>query len=332
MNTVVVTGGAGYVGSHCAKAFATAGWRVVTVDNLCRGWRDAVRWGPLIEADIADEAAMSAVFAAYKPDLVAHFAAFAYVGESMTRPEIYYGNNVAGSLRLLEAMRGAGLKNIIFSSSCATYGHPQGGLIDETQRQSPINPYGWSKLMVEQMHADYAQAHGFNAIALRYFNAAGCDPAGELGERHEPETHVIPLAIEAALDPSRAFTVNGTDFPTPDGSAIRDFIHVADLARAHLKAGERVLLGGGYDAVNLGTGKGVSVLEIVAEVERQTGRRIRVAAGPPRPGDPAALVAAPGKAHDVLGWRAEESGLEHIIATALAWRMGEVKKAVAVAN
>jgi UDP-arabinose 4-epimerase len=319
MRTVVVTGGAGYVGSHCAKAFAQAGWRVVTVDNLSRGFADAVRFGPLVEADIADGEAMANVFTTYQPDLVAHFAAFAYVGESVEDPAIYYRNNTLGTFALLESMRAAKVANIIFSSTCATYGVPIEVPITEAHPQHPINPYGWSKLAVERMLADFGQAYGLNSMSLRYFNAAGCDPDGELGERHDPETHVIPLAIEAALNENGSFTVNGSEFATPDGTAVRDFIHVCDLARAHVLAGEHLLANGGVHALNLGTGAGTSVLEIVTAVERLTGRRIRILGGPARPGDPPALVAGAQKAQTLLGWRPTQSDIDTIVSTALAW-------------
>lgn len=322
MKTVLVTGGAGYVGSHCCKAFAAAGWNVVVLDNLSRGWRDAVRWGPLVEADIADADAVRRAIDTYRPDLVAHFAAYAYVGESVERPELYYANNSAGTLALLEAMRASGLTRILFSSTCASYGHPVRVPIDESHPQSPINPYGWSKFIIERMLEDYALAHGFSSVALRYFNAAGCDPDGEIGERHEPETHAIPLAIAAALGSDARFCVNGTDFDTPDGSAVRDYIHVCDLASAHVLAGDRLVAGRGgrAEVFNLGTGVGTSVLELVAAVDRATGGVMSVAHGPRRPGDPAALVASAAKARDLLGWEPRLSDIDTIVRTALAWQ------------
>jgi len=320
MKTVLVTGGAGYVGSHCCKAFAAAGWKVVTLDNLSRGWREAVRWGPLIEGDIADRQLVGCVIDDCRPDIVAHFAAYAYVGESVERPDIYYANNSAGTLALLDAMRAHGAKRMLFSSSCATYGHPIQLPISEDHPQQPVNPYGWSKLIVERMLDDYAHAYGFSATALRYFNAAGCDADGEIGERHEPETHVIPLAIEAALDPDGEFRIFGTDFDTRDGTAIRDFIHVSDLADAHVLAGERLLQLEGADAFNLGTGTGTSVLEIADAVERAIGRRLRRSTWPRRPGDPAALVASAARATAVLGWRPVRSEIGAIVDTALAWQ------------
>lgn len=322
MKTVLVTGGAGYVGSHCCKAFARAGWEVVTLDNLSRGWAEAVKWGPLIQADIADREKLEATLKEYRPDVVAHFAAYAYVGESVEQPDIYYQNNSAGTLALLEAMRACGQRRLLFSSTCASYGHPVRLPIDETHPQSPINPYGWSKFIIERMLEDFARAYGFSSIALRYFNAAGCDPDGEIGERHEPETHAIPLAIAAGIA-GGSFNVFGTDFDTRDGSAIRDYIHVCDLADAHVLAAERLLLKEsiGADIFNLGTGNGTSVLEIAAAVNRATGGRLRLAHAPRREGDPAQLVASAQKAKDVLGWTPSRSSIDFIIDTALAWQL-----------
>jgi UDP-arabinose 4-epimerase len=318
--TVLVTGGAGYVGSHCCKAFARAGWNVVTLDNLSRGWRDAVRWGPLIECDIRDLVEVRGAFEKFKPDLVAHFAAFAYVGESVDDPAIYYGNNTEGTLALLNSMRAAGCHRLLFSSTCASYGVPRSFPVDETHPQAPINPYGWSKMIIERMLEDFGNAYGIGSVSLRYFNAAGCDPEGEIGERHEPEPHAIPLAIEAARRTDRPFTILGTDFPTPDGSAIRDYIHVNDLARAHLLAGEMLLQRGGTHVFNLGTGVGTSVLELIETVKRVAKREPAVRHGPRRSGDPAELVASFAKAERELGWRPQHSQIEFIIETALNWR------------
>lgn len=318
--TVLVTGGAGYVGSHCCKAFSRAGWRVVTVDNLSRGWRDAVRWGPLIECDIRDSARLRAALEDHKPDLVAHFAAFAYVGESVANPAMYYDNNTLGTLSLLESIRATGCRHMLFSSTCASYGVPRHLPIDETHPQSPINAYGWSKMIIERMLEDYGRAYGLASVSLRYFNAAGCDPDGEIGERHEPETHAIPLAIEAVRRPDRPFTVLGTDFPTPDGSAIRDYIHVNDLASAHVLAGEMLVARGGTHAFNLGTGVGTSVLELIEAVRRVAKSEPAVRLGPRREGDPPRLVASYAKAERELGWRPRQSQIDFIIDTALRWR------------
>ncbi|TPK72336.1 UDP-glucose 4-epimerase GalE [Mesorhizobium sp. B2-3-14] len=326
MKTVLVTGGAGYIGSHCCKAFAESGWAVVAFDNLSRGWRDAVKWGPLIEGDISDAAAVGAALDQYRPDAVAHFAAYAYVGESVERPELYYRNNSFGTLVLLEEMLKAGLDKLIFSSTCATYGIPTRSPIDETHRQSPINPYGWSKFIIERMVEDISLARGLNAVVLRYFNAAGCDPDGEIGEKHEPETHVIPLAIEATVRPGRTFVINGADFDTRDGTAVRDYVHVVDLARAHVLAGEKLLRNKGVHVYNLGTGAGTTVAELVDAVRRTSGIPLPVAYGPRRPGDPPALVAAAGKAERELGWVPEQSGIDRIVETALAWYRSRLEK------
>lgn len=317
---VLITGGAGYVGSHCCKAFASAGWSVVTLDNLSRGWRDAVQWGPLVECDIRNESRVRSALEMYKPDLVAHFAALAYVGESIVDPALYYANNTAGTLALLEAMRATGHLRLLFSSTCASYGIPDSLPITETHPQRPVNPYGWSKMIIERMLEDYGRAYGLGSVSLRYFNAAGCDPDGEIGERHEPETHAIPLAIEAARNSDRPFTVFGTDFPTPDGSAIRDYIHVQDLARAHLLASEMLLDRGGTHVFNLGTGIGTSVLELIGTVKRVAGTDPAVRFGQRREGDPPVLVAAYAKAERELGWTPQHSQIDFIIETALRWR------------
>jgi UDP-arabinose 4-epimerase len=319
MRTVFVTGGAGYVGSHSCKAFDRAGWKVVTYDNLLRGSRDAVKWGPLVEGDISDESAVAAALAAFRPDLVAHFAAYICVGESIERPEMYYRNNTAGTLVLLEAMRGVGIKNIIFSSTCASYGIPIRLPVDESHPQLPINPYGWSKMIIERMLEDYANAYGFNTVALRYFNAAGCDPDGEIGERLGPEPRAIPRAVAAALNDEETFTVNGTEFDTRDGSAVRDYVHVTDLARAHVLAAEMLVRRGGTHVFNLGTGVGTTVLEVVEAVRRASGGRLRVRIGPARRGDPPVLVAAADKAEQELGWVPELS-IEQIVETTIAWQ------------
>lgn len=323
MKTVLVFGGAGYVGSHGCKAFAEAGWNVVAFDDLSRGWRDSVRWGPLIEASLLDRSAIAHAVRTTRPDLIVHFAAFAYVGESVGEPGMYYYNNTVGSLNLIEEVRLAGNIPIIFSSTCATYGVPDTLPITESSPQRPINPYGWSKLFVERMLMDFNVAHGVNSVSLRYFNAAGADPDGEIGERHEPETHAIPLAIEAALSEDASFTVFGTDFETPDGTAVRDYIHVSDLASAHVAAGEFLSGNPGSHVFNLGTGIGTSVLELLGAVERSAGRKANVRYGPRRPGDPAELVASARKARDNLGWEARHSSIDEIVASALAWRLRE---------
>lgn len=317
--TVFVTGGAGYVGSHCCKAFAARGWKVVVFDNLSRGWREFVRWGPLIEGDIRDADAIARAIAETKPDIVAHFAALAYVGESIQIPGAYYETNATGMNNLLAGMTAAGVDKVLFSSSCATFGEPQKALIDETHPQSPINPYGWSKLIGEKMLHDYGVAHGLRSVALRYFNAAGDDPDLEIGEKHEPETHMIPLAIRAAMQPDAMFRINGDDFDTRDGTCVRDYVHVLDLADAHVRAIDHLMDGGASDAFNLGTGHGLSVKEILDKVEQLSGRPIRREVGPRRPGDPGSLVASSEKAGRVLGWTPANSDIDNILRSAWRW-------------
>jgi UDP-arabinose 4-epimerase len=316
---ILVTGGAGYIGSHACKALSRAGYEPVVYDNLSSGHRSAVKWGPVVEGDIRDGAALDRAFHDWKPVMVMHFAAHAYVGESVHDPLKYYENNIGGTQSLLSAMKRNQVGAIIFSSTCATYGIPETTPIDETAPQRPINPYGFTKLVVERMLADCAAAHGLSWCALRYFNAAGADPEGELGEEHDPETHVIPLALQAALGSRPAFQVFGTDYDTPDGTAIRDYIHVSDLADAHVKAATYLLDGGKSDAFNLATGKGVSVKELVHAVERATGRKVPTEYGPRRAGDPPVLFAVAQKAADVLGWHPAFVSIDDTVATAARW-------------
>ena len=322
MRTIFVTGGAGYVGSHCCKAFARAGWRVVAYDNLYRGWRDLARFGELVEGDILDLQRLTAAMIEAKPDVVAHFAALTYVGESVEDPARYYENNSKGTWNILQAMREAGCSRIIFSSTAATYGEPQEIPMPETHQQLPLNPYGWSKLIVERMLHDYADAYGVRYAALRYFNAAGADPEGEVGERHDPETHVIPLAIRGALSDDYSFTMFGDDFPTRDGTCVRDYVHVADLAEAHRLAADHLASGGEGGAFNLGTGAGTTVKEIADAVEAVSGRPLRRVVGPRRAGDPPALVASNAKAREVLGWAPIRSDIATIVRDAWAWHTG----------
>lgn len=324
--TVFVTGGAGYVGSHCCKAFADAGWNVVVYDNLSRGWRDAVQWGELIEGDILDLESLSKAMARVKPDAVAHFAALAYVGESVEDPEPYYRVNVGGTLNILTAMRRNGIDKLVFSSTCATYGPPVRIPIDESHPQEPINPYGRSKLMAEWLLRDHAHAYSMKHVALRYFNASGADPSGRIGERHEPETHLIPLALRGAGSNDYTLNVFGTDYDTDDGTAVRDYIHVCDLASAHLKALDYLRDGGKSMAVNLGTGRGTSVLEIRDAVQKVTGRNVQTEMRPRREGDPSRLVALPQKAWDVLGWKAERSDVDTVIQDAWTWHLAEEQR------
>jgi UDP-glucose-4-epimerase GalE len=316
---VLVTGGAGYIGSHTAKALSKAGFEPVVLDNLSRGYRDAVRWGPFVRADVEDQAAVRRTLQEYSIDAVVHFAAFAYVGESMQDPGRYFRNNVAGTLNLLEAMREEGVTKIVFSSTCATYGNPQEIPITEAHNQKPVNPYGESKLMAEHLLNWYSAIYRFATVALRYFNAAGADTEGELGERHDPETHLIPLALAAASGSIGALDIYGSDYPTPDGTAIRDYLHVNDLAGAHLAALWYLNTGGSSDVFNLGTGAGHSVREVVGMVEQVTGKRVPVRACPRRSGDPASLIAEASKAARVLSWQPRCSSLEEIIRTAWEW-------------
>lgn len=317
--TVLVTGGAGYIGSHACKALARAGYLPVTYDSLIYGHEWAVKWGPLERGDILDRMRLDEVIAHYRPSAIMHFAAFAYVGESVTNPGKYYSNNVAGSLNLLEAARDHGIDQFVFSSTCATYGMPDRLPITEDTPQNPINPYGASKLMVERMLTDFGTAHGLRSIALRYFNAAGADPDGEIGESHDPETHLVPLVLDAASGRRADVTIFGTDYQTPDGTCVRDYIHVADLASAHVKAVEALEANSATDVFNLGNGQGFSVVDVVQSVEQVTGLKVPVTRGPRRAGDPAALISDATKAKTVLGWDPRFAGLERIVGTAWVW-------------
>jgi UDP-glucose-4-epimerase GalE len=286
---------------------------------LVRGHEWAVKWGPLVKADLADSTALDAAFASYRPLAVLHFAAFAYVGESVSAPEKYYRNNVAGTLNLLEVMLRHHCRNIVFSSTCATYGVPTLTPIPEDHLQQPINPYGWSKLMVERILSDYQRAHGVRYLALRYFNAAGADPDGEIGECHTPETHLLPLVIEAALGRRPHVEVFGTDYPTPDGTAVRDYIHVADLAEAHVRALAHLLADQASTCLNVGTGSGQSVREVVQAVQAVTRSVVPTRNAARRPGDPPILIADPARACAMLGWQPRISDLHTIVATAARW-------------
>jgi UDP-arabinose 4-epimerase len=322
--TVFVTGGAGYVGSHCAKAFANAGWTVITYDNLSRGHRDLVKWGDLIEGDILDRASLSAALEQVRPDAVAHFAAYAYVAESMTQPAVYYRNNVVGTMNLLDAMIKADVRQMVFSSSCATYGISD-EIITEDTPQNPINPYGETKKICEKMIRDYGTAHDLRSVILRYFNAAGCDPDGETGERHDPEPHVIPLAIRGAMDGTFTFNILGGDYDTPDGTCVRDYIHVSDLADAHERALDYLSGGGVSEIFNLGTGQGSSVMQLADAVSKVAGKEVPRVIAERRPGDPPILVASAEKAQDVLGWQPKRSDLESILTSAWDWFQREAK-------
>lgn len=319
MADVLVTGGAGYVGAHAAKALAEAGHRPVVFDNFATGWRAAVRFGPLIEGDIADAEALDRAFTAHDIGAVMHFAALSNVGISVREPETYWRNNVCGSLSLLEAMRRHGVTRIVFSSTAAIYGEPAGEMLAETDAQAPINPYGQTKLAVERLLADVEGAHGIRSVIFRYFNAAGADPAGEIGEHHIPETHLIPLVLDAISGRRDKITVFGTDYGTPDGTCIRDYIHVSDLAAAHVLGLEHLLGGGDSLALNLGAGAGHSVRSVIDTAAQVTGLKVPSENGARRPGDPARLVSSSALAESRLGWRCERSDLPTMIADAWAW-------------
>ncbi|UXN61639.1 UDP-glucose 4-epimerase GalE [Phyllobacterium zundukense] len=313
---VLVAGGAGYIGSHTAKLLHANGVEPIVFDNLVTGNRSSVRWGPFVHGDILDTSNLARTFAQYKPDAVVHFAASAYVGESVEDPAKYYRNNVAGTLSLLDACRHAEIDKIIFSSSCATYGVPDSLPITEETPQRPINPYGRTKLMAEQILQDYAAAYALRYVALRYFNACGADPEGELGEWHEPETHLIPRALLAAGGAIPHLSVYGDDYATDDGTCVRDYIHVTDLARAHVQALDHLIAGGENLSVNLGTGRGSSIGEIIETIGRVTKRKVPIEMHPRRAGDPPALYADPTFARSTLGFTPEYSDLETIVRTA----------------
>jgi UDP-glucose-4-epimerase GalE len=322
MATYLVTGGAGYVGSHACKLLAMRGHTPVVYDSLWRGHREAVKWGPLEVGDIRDVARLREAIRRWRPQAVLHFAAAADVGESVRDPALYYQMNVGGSLGLVEAMLAEGVDRLVFSSTCAVYGLPDGDVIREDAPQRPINPYGVTKMIVEAMLRDMAAA-GLRAVAVRYFNAAGADPDGEIGERHDPEMHATPRAILAALGRAPHFSVMGDDYDTPDGTAVRDYVHVCDLARAHLAAVERLENASpGMEAFNLGSGAGVSVRELVAAVERIGGKPMPLINGPRRPGDAPRLVADPSLAAARLGWRTEMT-LDDIVRTAWRWHAAQ---------
>lgn len=316
---VLICGGAGYIGSHVNQELHKMGYNTVILDNLIYGHREAVKWGTFVQGDLANPGDIEAVFQNYPVEAVFHFAAFAYVGESVEKPEQYYYNNVVNTLNLLQAMRKYGCQRIIFSSTCATYGEPEEVPITEDMLQKPINPYGRSKYMIEQILWDYEKAYDLQFVSLRYFNAAGADPEGKLGESHSPETHLIPLILDAAGGQREHIQVFGTDYDTPDGSCIRDYIHVADLADAHVRALEYLQKGGSSDCFNLGQTAGSSVLEVIESVKRTMGRDFAILKGRRRPGDPAELVGSSEKACRVLGWKPKYSDLDTIVEHAWYW-------------
>ncbi|MCY2958577.1 MAG: UDP-glucose 4-epimerase GalE [Planctomycetota bacterium] len=314
---VLVTGGAGYIGSHTTRLLQARGVPVVVLDNLSTGWRQAVS-APFELADLGDRARLDAVFARHRPRAVIHFAAKTYVGESVEKPALYYRENVFHTWNLLEAMRAAECREIVFSSTCATYGNPLRVPLDEAHPQDPISPYGRTKLHMEHMMQDYARAYGLQIAALRYFNAAGASRAGDLGEVHRPETHLIPLVLQVALGTRAKIQIFGDDYPTPDGTCVRDYIHVEDLADAHLRALARLQAGGSPLAINLGTGKGFSVREVIETARRVTGHPIPAATSPRREGDPPILVSGGTRARDVLGWEPARPDIADIVSD--AWR------------
>jgi UDP-glucose-4-epimerase GalE len=315
---VLVTGGAGYIGSHAAKALHRAGYRVVVFDNLVAGHRAAVQFGPLVEGDISDTVAVRDALRRHQISAVVHFAAFLDVGESVREPARYYRNNVTGALSVLEAMAAESVRTFVFSSTCATYGEPIETPMTETHPQQPINSYGETKLAIERALPHFERAHGMRYVALRYFNASGADPDGDLGEDHSPEIHLVPRAIDAATG-GRGLQVFGDDYPTPDGTCLRDYVHVTDLADAHVKALESIAAGGASGAYNLGTGHPHSVREVIDTVARITGRQVPWAMALRRPGDPAVLCAAAQQAKAALHWTPALSDIETIVRTAWAW-------------
>ena len=317
--SILIVGGAGYIGSQTAKRVAQAGLEPVVFDNLVHGHKWAVKWGPFVEGDLADGALIKDVLEQYAVTAVVHFAAYAYVGESVVHPRKYFRNNVAGTLNLLDAMLDTGVRDIVFSSTCATYGVPRNVPIGEDHPQAPVNPYGETKLAIERALHWYQRAYPIRFAALRYFNAAGADPDGEIGEDHDPETHLIPLAIEAALG-GKALDIYGTDYPTADGTAIRDYIHVQDLADAHVSALARLRAGATNLCLNLGTGRGHSVREVIAAVEAVSGKKVPAREVGRRAGDPPELVADARLAADVLGWQARIRDMETIVEHAWRWR------------
>lgn len=316
---ILVCGGAGYIGSHVNKMLNRKGYDTVVFDNLIYGHREAVKWGEFVDGDLKNPEEIRAVFEKYHIEAVMHFAAYAYVGESVADPEKYYFNNVICTLNLLHAMREHGCSEIIFSSTCATYGEPGQVPIMEEMEQKPINPYGASKLMVERILRDYSAAYGMKAVVLRYFNAAGADPEGEIGEDHTPETHLIPLVLDAAAGKREDIKVFGTDYPTRDGSCVRDYIHVNDLASAHVQALKYLQNGGETDFFNLGNEQGTSVLEVIEAVRKVTEKKFQVTQTDRRAGDPATLVGSSEKAKRVLGWEPEYGDIETIIKHAWGW-------------
>ncbi|MGB0505108.1 MAG: UDP-glucose 4-epimerase GalE [Pikeienuella sp.] len=320
MARILITGGAGYIGSHACKLLHAAGHEPVAFDNLRTGWRQAVKFGPLIEGDLLDSDAVAQAFETARPDAVMHFAALSNVGESVERPELYWRNNVVGAANLLDAMRTANVSKLVFSSTCAVYGVAQDEVLTEDHPCSPINPYGETKLAIERMIADYAGASDLKAIVFRYFNVAGADPDAQIGEHHEPETHLVPLVLDAVAGDRQCITIFGEDYATPDGTCIRDYLHVMDLADAHVRGVENLLNGGDSLTMNLGTGTGFSVKQVIDAAKRATNSSLNIEKGPRRPGDPPKLVSGSTLAEQTLGWRPDRSTMDQMISTAWAWR------------
>ena len=318
-STILIAGGAGYIGSHVNQLLARRGYRTVVFDNLSHGHRSFVKWGAFVKGDLADQAAIVRCIKRHHVTAVMHFCSYIQVGESVIDPLKYYRNNVANTINLLEAMRQTSVQRFIFSSTAAVYGNPVTDPITERHPQAPINPYGHSKLMVEQMLADAGRAYGIRYVSLRYFNAAGADPEAEIGEWHDPETHLIPLVLQAALGTRKDVRIYGSNYDTPDGTCVRDYIHVCDLAQAHLLALQYLDKGGGSDAFNLGNGRGFSVRQVIDAARAVTGRPIRVTAARRRAGDAPVLVSGSAKARRVVGWNPRYADLRTIIATAWNW-------------
>ena len=322
MTSVLVSGGAGYLGAHACKCLAQAGFTPVVFDNFSTGWRDAARFGPVVEGDLMDRGALDTAFKQHAPVAVMHFAALSLVGESMRDPARYWRENVTGALNLAEAALAAGCRRIVFSSTCATYGDQDGVVLDEETPQQPINAYGASKRAIEDMLRDMHAAHGLESVIFRYFNVAGADPEGEIGEAHVPETHLIPLMLEAVAGERPALTVHGTDYDTPDGTCIRDYVHVTDLVEAHVLGLRWLLDGRGSRVFCLGTGRGFSVREVIDAAGAVTNRAVPVTEGPRRPGDAVRLVSGSERAARELGWAPRRSDLATMIRDALAWHRG----------
>jgi UDP-glucose 4-epimerase len=319
---VLVTGGAGYIGSMACKTLARAGWTPVTYDNLATGWREAVRFGPFVQGDLLDQSNLAEAFRTWQPAAVMHFAALSLVGEAMADPGRYWRVNVQGSLNLIEAALAAGCRQFVFSSTCATYGEPDGVTVDEDTPQAPINPYGASKRAIEEMLRDFGRSAGLRSVIFRYFNVAGADPEGEIGEQHRPETHLIPLMLDAIDGKRPALTLHGTDYPTADGTPVRDYVHVADLAAAHVAGLDWLAAGKDSRVFCLGTGHGFSVREVVDQARAVTNRAVPLTEGPRRPGDAVRLVCGSQRARDELGWEPSRSTLRQMIADAWTWSRG----------